>query len=202
MSFGYNLDYNLLGVLERAARRETRRTREQKCFSREDMCTPSANPVIFEGWLSKYSTSGGLTGNWRKRYIVFRQTRVSWFKSDDVDQQPNGMMSLDDPKLAVVPGKKLTQLTIVAEKKLFVEGSAEQISQLSAALEGLIVSRGAGGSGSGAALDATAMADMLFANSCRRDTMDAVDNNPFSNPPTREAASSSVVSAHGNPFGD
>ena len=166
------------------------------------MCTPSANPVIFEGWLSKYSTSGGLTGNWRKRYIVFRQTRVSWFKSDDVDQQPNGMMSLDDPKLAVVPGKKLTQLTIVAEKKLFVEGSAEQISQLSAALEGLIVSRGASGSGSGVALDATAMADMLFANSCRRDTVDAVDNNPFSNPPTREAASSSVVSAHGNPFGD
>lgn len=168
------------------------------------MCTPSVNPVIFEGWLSKYSTSGGLTGNWRKRYIVFRQTRVSWFKSDDVDQPPSGMMSLDEPKLAVVPGKKPTQLTIIAEKKLFVEASAEQISQLRAALEGLIASRGASGAGqsSGAALDATAMADMLFANSCRRDTVDAADNNPFSNPQTREAASSSVVSMHGNPFGD
>ena len=156
------------------------------------MCTAPVNPVIFEGWLSKYSTSGGLTGNWRKRYIVFRQTRVSWFKSDDVDQPPNGMMSLDN--LTVVPGKKPTQLSVVGEKKLFVEGSTEQIAQLKAALEGLIGSR----AGAGATSDATSMADMLFANSCRRDTVDG--ENPFGNQ-TREYASS-TVSASGNPFGD
>ena len=101
------------------------------------------------------------------------------------------MMSLDN--LTVVPGKKPTQLTVVGEKKLFVEGSAEQIAQLKAALEGLIGSR----AGAGATSDATSMADMLFANSCRRDT---VDGEPFGNQ-TREYASS-TVSASGNPFGD
>ena len=100
--------------------------------------------IYYQGWLSKRSTNGGAFANWKKRYIVLKRSHVAWYKSDDIGEEPAGLMQLGARKstgeraagVAVVPQKKNTQLAIVADgRELLLEGTILQIERFRQAAE-------------------------------------------------------------------
>ena len=98
----------------------------------------AANPILYQGWLSKYSSTGGFFANWKERFIVLKRTHIAWYGSDDTNDPPKGRMNFPPAGPFISQGKKQGQLSIVADRSLLVDGEAGEIGKLRAAVEKLI----------------------------------------------------------------